>query len=51
MMAEIVDRSDLQKSIRLESLRAELEKEGYEIVSIAWLRRLNEMILKRKLEA
>jgi len=46
----IVDRTPLEKSIRLETLRAELDKEGYTIVSTKWLARLNAVILKRKLE-
>jgi hypothetical protein len=46
----IVDRTDLEKSIRLETLRAELDKEGYTIVSTKWLARLNAVILKKKLE-
>jgi hypothetical protein len=45
----IVDRTPLEKSIRLETLRAELDKEGYTIVKSAWLERLNAVILKRNL--
>jgi len=46
----IIDRTPLEKAIHLETLRAELEKEGFTIVSTEWLRRLNVEILKRKLE-
>jgi hypothetical protein len=46
----VIDRSPLEKSIRLETLRAELDKEGYTIVKSAWLARLNAVILKKKLE-
>jgi hypothetical protein len=46
----IIERSPLAKEIHLESLRKELLDLGYEVVSRAWLRRLNEAILKRKLE-
>jgi len=46
----VIDRSPLEKAIRLETLRAELDKEGYTIVSTKWLARLNAVILKKKLE-
>jgi len=46
----VIDRSPLQKSIRLETLRIELEAQGYQIVSTAWLRKLNDIILKKRLE-
>jgi hypothetical protein len=46
----IIDRTPLEKSIRLETLRAELDKEGYTVVKTAWLARLNAVILKKKLE-
>jgi hypothetical protein len=45
-----VDKSQLQKSIRVESLRAELLELGYTIVSTDWLRRLDEAIQKQRLE-
>jgi hypothetical protein len=45
----IIDRSPLDKAIRLETMRAEIEPQGYTIVSNAWLRKLNEAVLKRKL--
>ena len=46
----IVDRTPLEKSIRVETLRIELSDLGYSVVSTDWLRRLNKEILKRKLE-
>ena len=46
----IIDRTPLEKAIRLETLRAELDKEGFTVVRTEWLRRLNVEILKRKLE-
>jgi hypothetical protein len=46
----IIDRTPREKAIHLESLRAELLGLGYEVVSSEWLRRLDEAILKRKLE-
>ena len=46
----IIDRTPKEKAIHLESLRAELLGLGYEVVSSEWLRRLDEAILKRKLE-
>lgn len=46
----IIERSPLEKEIHLESLRAELELQGFTVVRTSWLRQLNEAILKRKLE-
>jgi len=46
----MIERTPLEQAIRLETLRAELDKEGFTIVSTEWLRRLNVEILKRKLE-
>ena len=46
----IVDRTPLEKAIRVEKLRTELLDLGYTVVSSEWLRRLDEAILKRKLE-
>jgi hypothetical protein len=43
----IIDRSPKDKALRLETLRAELVKEGYTIVATAWLDKLNAAILKR----
>ena len=47
----IIDRSPRDKALRLETLRAELSKEGFTIVATAWLERLNAAILKRGIEA
>ena len=46
----IIDRSPRDKALRLETLRAELSREGFTIVATAWLDRLNAAILKRNLE-
>jgi hypothetical protein len=45
-----IDKSELQKAIRIESLRTELLELGYTTVSTEWLRKLDQAILKRKLE-
>lgn len=45
-----VEQSELQKAIRLESLRKELLGLGYEVVPTAWLAKLDAAILKRKME-
>jgi hypothetical protein len=45
-----INRSPLQKAIRLENLRAELEQQGFTVVRTDWLYRLNEAIRKRNLE-
>lgn len=47
----IIDRSPKEKALRLETLRVELDKEGYTIVSTSWLAKLNAAILKRGIEA
>jgi hypothetical protein len=46
----IIERSPLEKAIRLENLRTELLDLGYTAVSTEWLRKLDQAILKRKLE-
>ena len=48
----IVDRSPLAKSIRVETLRAELSDLGFTVVRTEWLHRkiIEEQIRKRKLE-
>jgi hypothetical protein len=46
----MIERTPLEQAIRLETLRAELDKEGFTVVRTEWLRRLNVEILKRKLE-
>lgn len=46
----IIDRTPLEKKIRLETLRAELDKEGFTIVKTSWLARLNAVILKRGIQ-
>jgi hypothetical protein len=46
----MIDRSPIEKAIRVEKLRTELLDLGYTVVSSEWLRRLDEAILKRKLE-
>jgi len=46
----VIDRTPLEKAIRVEKLRTELLDLGYTVVSSEWLRRLDEAILKRKLE-
>lgn len=46
----IIDRTPLEKEIRLESLRAELLELGYEVVSTEWLHRLDAQLIKRKME-
>lgn len=46
----IIERSPREKAIHLETLRAELLGLGYEVVSTAWLKRLEEAIKKQRLE-
>ena len=48
----IIDRSDLQNSIRVETLRIELNDLGFTVVSTDWLHRkiVEEQIRRRKLE-
>ena len=48
----LIDRSPLQKAIRVESVRAELNDLGFTVVSTDWLQRqlINEKIRQRKLE-
>ena len=46
----IIERSPIDKAIRLENLRTELLDLGYTAVSTEWLRKLDQAILKRKLE-
>jgi len=46
----MIDRTPLEKAIRVEKLRLELLDLGYTVVSSEWLRRLDQAILKRKLE-
>ena len=46
----VIERSPLEKSIRLETIRAEIEQGGkFTVVSNDWLDRLNAIIVKRKL--
>jgi len=46
----IIERTPLEQAIRLENLRTELLEMGYTAVSTEWLRKLDQAILKRKLE-
>jgi len=46
----IIERSPAQQAAHLNALREELKPLGYSVVSTDWLRRLNEVILKRNLE-
>jgi hypothetical protein len=48
----IIDRSDLQKAILVETLRIELSDLGFTVVCTEWLQRklVNEQICLRRLE-
>jgi hypothetical protein len=48
----IIDRSDLQKAIMVETLRIELSDLGFTVVRTEWLQRklVNEQIRLRRLE-
>jgi len=48
----IIDRSPLEKSIRVETLRIELSDLGYSVVSTEWLQRklVAEKIRERQME-